>query len=208
MTPSVEWKYVVITPVESSILKRQCCRFGVIFINGCMVIQGGVCCHNVGRCVRTESPIQRPRDWTYYSHKRESNTVCLMTATWYPSCLVYSTSYHGWCWWFSADVAPEHLQPPWWPTPNNHKCGHRRTDILVVIAGYLHVRITRDSATIMVILQWRRNGHDGVSNHQPRDCLLSRLFRRRSKETSRLRVTGLCAGNSPATGEFPRTKGQ
>ena len=34
-------------------------------------------------------------------------------------------------------------------------------------------------------------------------CLLTRLFRRRSKKTSKLRVTGLCAGNSPVTGEFP-----
>ena len=47
------------------------------------------------------------------------------------------------------------------------------------------------------------NGRDSVSNHQPHDCLLNRLFRRRSKKTSKLRVTGLCAGNSPATGEFP-----
>ena len=52
-------------------------------------------------------------------------------------------------------------------------------------------------------LQWRNNGHDSVSNHQPHDCLLNRLFRRRSKKTSKLRVTGLCAGNSPGTGEFP-----
>ena len=29
------------------------------------------------------------------------------------------------------------------------------------------------------------------------------LIRRRSKNTSKLRVTGLCLGNSPATGEFP-----
>ena len=29
---------------------------------------------------------------------------------------------------------------------------------------------------------------------QPHDCLLNRLFRRRSKKTSRLRVTGLCMG--------------
>ena len=41
-----------------------------------------------------------------------------------------------------------------------------------------------------------------VSNHQPDDCLLNRLFRRRSKKTSTLRVTGPCAGNSPGTGEF------
>ena len=52
-------------------------------------------------------------------------------------------------------------------------------------------------------LQWRHNGRDTVSNHQPHDCLLNRLFRRRSKKTLKLRVTGLCAGNSPGTGEFP-----
>ena len=52
-------------------------------------------------------------------------------------------------------------------------------------------------------LQWRHNDHDGGSNQQPHDCLLNRLFRRRSKKTSKLRVTGLCVGNSPVTGEFP-----
>ena len=52
-------------------------------------------------------------------------------------------------------------------------------------------------------LRWRHNDHAGVSNHQPHGCLLNRLFRRKSKKTSELRVTGLCAGNSPGTGEFP-----
>ena len=52
-------------------------------------------------------------------------------------------------------------------------------------------------------LQWRHNEHDHVSNHQPHDCLLKRLFRRRSKKTSKLRVTGLCEGNSSVTSEFP-----
>ena len=52
-------------------------------------------------------------------------------------------------------------------------------------------------------LQWRHNEHDGVSNHQPHDCLLNGLFRRRSKKTSKLRVTDLCEGNSPVTSEFP-----
>ena len=52
-------------------------------------------------------------------------------------------------------------------------------------------------------LQWRHNRRDGVWKHQHRDCLLNRLFRRRSEKTSKLRVTGLCAGNSPVTGEFP-----
>ena len=52
-------------------------------------------------------------------------------------------------------------------------------------------------------LQCRNNECNGVSNHQPNDCLLKRLFRRRSKKTSKLLVTGICEGNSPVTGEFP-----
>ena len=64
-------------------------------------------------------------------------------------------------------------------------------------------------------LQWRHNEHDGVSNHQPHDCLLNRLlpfiyrrlFRRRSKKAPKLRVTGLCVGNSPVIGEFPAQMG-
>ena len=51
-------------------------------------------------------------------------------------------------------------------------------------------------------LHWRHNGRDSVSNHQPHDCLLKCLFRRRSKKISKRRVTGLCAGNSPESDEF------
>ena len=43
-------------------------------------------------------------------------------------------------------------------------------------------------------LQWRHDERDGVSNHQHHECLLNRLFRRRSKKTPKLRqlwpVTG------------------
>ena len=52
-------------------------------------------------------------------------------------------------------------------------------------------------------LQRRYNERGDVWDHQPHDCLLNRLFRRRSKKTSKLRVTGLCVGNSPVTDEFP-----
>ena len=56
---------------------------------------------------------------------------------------------------------------------------------------------------VIISLQWRHNGRDGVSNHQSHHCFLNRLFRRRSKKTSKLRVTGLYAWNSLATCEFP-----
>ena len=52
-------------------------------------------------------------------------------------------------------------------------------------------------------LQWPLNGRDGVSNHQHHHCLPNLLLRRRSKKTSKLRVTGLGAENSLVTGEFP-----
>ena len=50
-------------------------------------------------------------------------------------------------------------------------------------------------------LQWRHNGRDGISNHQPHKCLLNLLFKVQIKETSKLRITGLCEGNSPVTGD-------
>ena len=52
-------------------------------------------------------------------------------------------------------------------------------------------------------LQLRHNEYDGISNHQRFDCLLNRLFRHRENKISKPRVTGLCEGNSPVTGEFP-----
>ena len=49
-------------------------------------------------------------------------------------------------------------------------------------------------------LPWRHDRREGVSNYQRHRCLLNRLFRQRSKKTSKFRVTGLCVGNSPVTG--------
>ena len=52
-------------------------------------------------------------------------------------------------------------------------------------------------------LQWRHNDYDSISNQQPHCCLLNRLFGRRSKKISKLRVTGLCVGNSPGLVNSP-----
>ena len=47
--------------------------------------------------------------------------------------------------------------------------------------------------------QWRHNERDNVSNHWRLGCLLNRLFRQRSKKTSKLCVIGFCEGDAPMT---------
>ena len=74
---------------------------------------------------------------------------------------------------------------------------------LIDIEVIVELPSSSEVLNIWITIQWRHNGRDSVSNHQPHDCLLNGLFKRRSKKTSKLRITGLCVGNSPGTGEFP-----
>ena len=53
-----------------------------------------------------------------------------------------------------------------------------------------------------VCIKWRHDERHGVSNQRRLECLLNRLFRRLSKKTSKLRVTGIREGKSPVTGKF------
>ena len=50
-------------------------------------------------------------------------------------------------------------------------------------------------------LQWRHNGRDSMSNNQPHDCLLNRVFRHRAQKKWKLCTTGPCEENyfSPAS---------
>ena len=70
-------------------------------------------------------------------------------------------------------------------------------------AGQQCVQLQHRNRNKVYILRWRQNEGDGVSNHRRLYCLPNRLFSRRSNKTSKLRVTGLCVGNLPVTGEFP-----
>ena len=54
-----------------------------------------------------------------------------------------------------------------------------------------------------VALQWCHHERDGVSIHRRLDCLFNRLFKRRSKKTSKLRLTGLFEMNPSVTSWFP-----
>ena len=97
------------------------------------------------------------------------------------------------------------FEKPWWNITLDITSGHLGVEIWNVAYAsnfFNHLKISQ-MWPYLVSLRWRHNGHDGISNHQPQDCLLNPLFRRRSKKTSKLRVTGLCVGNSPGTGEFP-----
>ena len=92
---------------------------------------------------------------------------------------------------FPADQATSHYLSQWWSVYWRIYASLGLNIRYVVRKGIQHS------------LRWRHNERDSVSKRQPHDCLLNRLFRRRSKKTSKIRVTGLCEGNSPGTGEFP-----
>ena len=74
----------------------------------------------------------------------------------------------------------EHIQSPLTPW-----CNWRKHENVSAFSSVL------DNGTSQIVeihfndreqaLHWRHNERDGVSNHQPHDCLLNRLFRRRSK---------------------------
>ena len=99
-------------------------------------------------------------------------------------------SKQSWSWWFETQLCPlwRHSNAQW-------------ISKLRVGCSLLVLRLQCDYVTKRP-LQWLYNGSDGVSNHQPHDCLLNALFRRRPKKTSKF--------VREFTGDrwIPRTKGQ
>ena len=107
-----------------------------------------------------------------------------------------------------------------WPVNSPHKGPVTRTmfpfdDIIIYELLILeeaiklwHNRLRNANQCLVKPLQWCFNGCDGISNHQPHDCLLNCLFRLRSKKTSKLLVISLCDGspvNSLHKGPVTRT---
>ena len=82
-------------------------------------------------------------------------------------------------------------------------------DILVgkILCIYIFLYILCYMGVIMEheksLLLWRHNERDGFQITSLTIVYLTVYSRRRSKKTSKLRVTGLCDGNSPVTGDFP-----
>ena len=83
--------------------------------------------------------------------------------------------------------------------------GYMEVVVVLVTDGTPNAVVVSCTRLLMAVsvITWRHNGRGDVSNHQPRRCLRKRSFRRRSKKTTKLRVTGLCVRKSPVTGKFP-----
>ena len=106
--------------------------------------------------------------------------------------------------------------PLWWESIGHNHCGFptQRTSCTGIGVFYdvnLNTLSNKQQSVLwdvmtLISLEWRHNERHGFSNHRRLHCLLSCWFRRRSKKAPKLRVTGLCAGNSPVTGEFPAQK--
>ena len=86
-------------------------------------------------------------------------------------------------------------------TPLTYVCSEAWNRVSMFPAGMAHANLGcgARSTTMSMDEPWIRIGRivqrgDGVSYHCSFDCLLNRLFRRRPKKTSKLRVTGLCEG--------------
>ena len=74
------------------------------------------------------------------------------------------------------------------------------SDSVIVPVSILYPSWTSLSKSVCVcVCPSGNNERNGVSNHRCIDCLPNRLFRCKSKKTSKPRVTGLCE----VTGEFP-----
>ena len=68
------------------------------------------------------------------------------------------------------------IENPWRVPENDLQCWNHSHLIIP--------RTTTGSPTLIIeTLQWRHNERDGVSNHQPRHCLLNRSFRHRRNTT-------------------------
>ena len=93
-----------------------------------------------------------------------------------------------------------------WPNFYRHMASPGHNALLV--QWYWPFGVGMFCSQYLCTLKWRHNGRDSVSNHLPHDYLLNRLFRRRSKKTSKLRVTGFLCGEFTGDRWIPRINGQ
>ena len=78
-----------------------------------------------------------------------------------------------------------------------------------ITANIFKYQLCFDSCLISCYsLQWRHNESDCVSNHQPRDCLLNRLFKAQIRENIKAQRHWPLWGEFMGDQWFPHIKGQ
>ena len=84
------------------------------------------------------------------------------------------------------------------------------TDNEVIIESLMYSQLYRHSYDPILAqpLQWRHNERNGISNHQPHDCLLNRLFKAQIKENIKAPHHWPLRGELTGCRWFSHTKGQ
>ena len=149
-----------------------------------------------------------------FSSRRTSNIVL------YNEILAFSSKFHSVCSWVFIHGKPclffvlnwhpsgnkplpermiykQYMQHPVVVLGFNKLLMYFSMPVVIIIMSFQHCKVNRPHYNDVVM---------GAMASQITSLtifLLNRLFRCRSKETSKFHVTGLCAGNSPVTGEFP-----
>ena len=81
-----------------------------------------------------------------------------------------------------------------------------KINIFVYIMDKTHLDVQCGACVLHDLLRWRHNEHDGVSNHQPHDCLRNRWFRCRLRETSKFRVIDIVRWPVNSLHKWPVTR--
>ena len=85
-------------------------------------------------------------------------------------------------------------------------CPRTTSSTLLKVNFYWKLDYCAKRKTVIIQLDTQASHYSdimSISNHWTHDCLLNRLFRRRSKKTSKLRIMGIREGIPPVTSGFP-----
>ena len=130
--------------------------------------------------------------------------IATQSLLWSQYTYIWSSTPHMALWWHRATPQTSYQRNVWkWDGDYKSFVGVNILNKQKYLRYRLgHIQIGQMSRYVAAkpSLKWHHDECNGLSNHQPRDCLLNCLFRHRSKKISKLRVIGLCVGNSPVTG--------
>ena len=140
-------------------------------------------------------PIDSPHKWPVMRKPFRCYNICMnirMTSKWArwrlksPASRLFIQAF------IQAQIKENIKAPPHWPVNSPHK-GPVTWNFFPFDDAIMNTEPTDgpapyDHRRVPGTLQWRHNESDSVSNHQPHHCFLNRLFRHKSKKTSKFRL--------------------